>query len=109
MTIKDQYRYIISGYLGVKELDSYDLKHYILKDMEKYIKEFIETNPVDYFDFAKEVEDLEKNNSLKTKLQDAILVLNKIDAPIDLIILIKQKIKELQKWFWVFFCILFII
>ena len=31
MTIEDVYRYMISGYFGVMEMDSYKLKEYVLK------------------------------------------------------------------------------
>ena len=93
----DTYRYMISGYFGVKELDSYDLKLYILKEMENYIREFASQNPCPSFDYLKEKERIEKQD-IKTKLQDALLLLNKMDdVPIDLIIMIKSKLKNLSK------------
>lgn len=95
MTIEDQYRYMISGYYGVKEMDSYELKIYVLKEIENYIREFVRQNPSSNFDFDSEVEKIKEKVSLKTKLQDALLVLNKMDnVPMDLILQIKHKLKE---------------
>ena len=76
MTIEDVYRYMISGYFGVMEMDSYKLKEYVLADIKQYIKD---------------------NVPVKTKLQDALLVLNKMDnAPMDLILEIKHRLKTLK-------------
>ena len=41
------------------------------------------------FDIDSESDDVDKNVSLDVKLHDALLVLPKIDAPIDLILLVK--------------------
>lgn len=95
MTIKDTYRYLIGGYFGVEEMDEYKTKEYILKEIREYIDDYLKINNVD-FDVEAEYEDVNKNVSLETKLHDALLVLPKIDAPIDLILLVKDKIKELN-------------
>ena len=39
---------------------------------------------------------IEDELSLKTKLQDALIVLHKINGPLELISLIKQRIKRLE-------------
>ena len=95
MTIKDTYRYLIGGYFGVEEMDEYKTKEYILKEIREYIDDYLKINNVD-FDVEAEYEDVNKNVPLETKLHDALLVLPKIDAPIDLILLVKDKIKELN-------------
>ena len=95
MTIKDTYRYLIGGYFGVDEMDEYKTKEYILKEIREYIDDYLKNNKAD-FDVEAEYEDVNKNVSLETKLHDALLVLPKIDAPIDLILLVKDKIKELN-------------
>ena len=95
MTIKDTYRYLIGGYFGVEEMDEYKTKEYILKEIREYIDDYLKNNNAD-FDVEAEYEDVNKNVSLETKLHDALLVLPKIDAPIDLILLVKDKIKELN-------------
>ena len=97
MDLKDQFKYFVSGYFGVREMDEYDLKVYVLKDIENYIKDFIEVNPIDNYKYKKVSEEIEKETPLKTKLQDALLVLNKINGPIELILLIKKRIKKINK------------
>ena len=97
MEINDTYRYMISGYFGVMEMDTYNLKEYVLKDIENYIREFVKQNPSSNFDFSIEVEKIKDTVPVKTKLQDALLVLNKMDnAPMDLILDIKHRLKNIK-------------
>lgn len=97
MSVEDTYRYMISGYFGVMEMDSYKLKEYVLNDIKKYIKDYMEENPSKTFNLDEEVDNIKNNVSVKTKLQDALLVLNKIDnAPIDLILDIKKRLKTIK-------------
>ena len=97
MEIEDTYRYMISGYFGVMEMDTYNLKEYVLKDIENYIRDFVKQNPSSSFDFVSEVEKIKDTVPVKTKLQDALLVLNKMDnAPMDLILDIKHRLKTLK-------------
>lgn len=96
MTLEEQFRNFVSAYYGVIEMDEYDLKVYILKDIENYIKDFIEVNPINNFDYKKEAQEVEKKRPLKTKLQDALLILIKINGPLELSLLIKRKLKELN-------------
>ena len=93
-TLKDTFRYLVGGYYGVLELDSYELKEYVLKDIENYIIAFIEKNKIEDFNYQEEAEKVKEQLDFKTKLQDSLLVLYKIDAPMDLIWMIKQKLKE---------------
>ena len=97
MIIEDVYRYMISGYFGVMEMDTYNLKEYVLKDIENYIREFVKQNPSSNFDFSIEVQKIKDTVPVKTKLQDALLVLNKMDnAPMDLILDIKHRLKNIK-------------
>ncbi len=97
MSVEDTYRYMISGYFGVMEMDSYKLKEYVLNDIKKYIKDYMEENPSKTFNLDEEVDNIKNNVSVKTKLQDALLVLNKMDnAPIDLILDIKKRLKTIK-------------
>ena len=97
MIIEDVYRYMISGYFGVMEMDTYNLKEYVLKDIENYIREFVKQNPSSNFDFVSEVQKIKDTVPVKTKLQDALLVLNKMDnAPMDLILDIKHRLKNIK-------------
>ena len=95
MKLEDQFKLLVLGYYGVRCLDEYDLKVYLLKDIEEYIKSFIEINPIDnynYLDVALKLED----EPIKVKLQDALIVLPKIKAPIDVVLLVKRRIKMLE-------------
>ena len=54
-TLIDTYRYICGAYYGICEMDEYSLKEYILKDIDEYIKTFIELNPIPNFDYDSEM------------------------------------------------------
>ncbi len=95
MNTKDTYRYLIGAYYGVEEIDEYKTKEYILREIEDYIDNFLEENYID-FDIEEERKDVEKNVLLYTKLHDALIVLPKIKAPIELTLLVKDKIQELK-------------
>ena len=95
MKYDDRIKYLLSGYFGIKEINNYERRLFILKDIENYIKDYLKINKVDDFDYYELAESIEKT-SLKEKLQDSLIVLNEIDGPIDLILLIKQKVKELK-------------
>lgn len=93
----DEFRYLTGAYYGMKELDEYDLKEYILKDIENYIKDFVNTNKIKNFDYKKETEEIEEKRELITKFQDLLLILPKIDAPMELTQLVKQKLRKLKE------------
>lgn len=97
MDLKDQFKYLVGGYYGIQELDEYKLKEYLLKEIEDYIHEFFKQNPILDFDYEKEAENIKDNMPIKTKLQDALLVLNRIKAPIEITILVKLRLKEIEK------------
>ena len=94
MELENQFRYLVGGYYGVMLVDEYPLKEYILKDIEEYITNFIKTNPIPNFDYDKEAFLVRDNVSNKTKLQDALLVLNRMNGPMDLVFMIKNKLKN---------------
>ena len=95
MTLEEEYRLLISGYYGIYEMDEYDLKVYILEKIEKYIREFITENPISDFNYRMAAYEQEQL-SLKTKLQDSLIVLNKIKAPLELVLLVRKKINEIK-------------
>lgn len=96
MDLKDQFRYLVGGYFGITYMDEYPLKEFVLKDIENYIRDFIEINPIDDFDYALESEKVKDEVSVLVKLQDSLLVLNKINADMDLVLLVKRKIKSMK-------------
>lgn len=97
MTLEDQFKYFVSAYYGIIEMDDYDLKVYILKDIENHIKNFLAINPIPNYDYRKEAEKIKDEESLKSKLQDALSFLNKIDGPLDLKIMLKERIHKMSK------------
>ena len=97
MELIDQFRYQVGAYYGVQSMDEYDLKVYILKDIENYIRSFIEQNPIADFDYKKEATKVEEEVPLVTKLQDSLLLLPYIEAPLELKLLIKKKIQKLKE------------
>ena len=96
MELVDQYNYLVGAYYGVIEMDEYPLKVYILKNIENYIKDFVIANPIKDFNYRDKAREIEEKMPLKTKLQDALLVLNKIDGPLELILMIKKRIKDIN-------------
>lgn len=96
MELIDQYRYLVGGYYGVSMVDEYPLKEFVLKDIEKYIENFIEVNPIENFDYKRESEIVKDTVSDRVKLQDALLVLNKINGSMDLVFLIKKRLKQME-------------
>ncbi len=95
MKLEDQFRTLVGGYYGVSLMDEYSLKEFMLKDIENYIRDFVEINPIENFDYKGESEIIKDKLSEKRKLQDALLVLNLMNGPMDLVLLIKKKLKKM--------------
>lgn len=93
----DQYRYLVGGYYGMCLMDEYPLKEFILQDIKNYVIDFIDINPIDNFDYKKEAEEIKDNVSDRVKLQDLLLVLNKINADMEVVFLVKEKLRELGR------------
>ena len=93
----DQYRYLVGGYYGMCLMDEYPLKEYTLQDIKNYVIDFIEINPIDNFDYKKEAEIIKDTVSDRVKLQDLLLVLNKINAKMEIVFLVKAKLRELGR------------
>ena len=97
MNLDDTFRYMVGAYYGIAELDEYDLKEYILKDIEEYIVEFIKQNPIKNFNYKEEAMMAERDRSLKTKLQDSLVLLPKINASTELILIVKARLKRIRE------------
>ena len=93
MTLEDTYKMLYSGYLGIREMDEYTSKEYILKKVYDYIEEYIATYHLN-LNFN-DVNDYLDKQDLVRKLQDAIIVLNMLNGPLELTLLIRGKLKEL--------------
>ena len=96
MKYDDRFKYLVGGYFGVKTMDSYSRKLFVLKDIENYIKDYVKENKIEGFNYLEEAERINDEVSLREKLQDSLIVLNEIDGPIELILMIKLKVKELK-------------
>ncbi len=91
--IINMYRMIVSAYYGMQMMDEYDLKVYVLKNIDDYRKSFIKENNLK-LDFAKE-EELVEERTTKSKLQDTLIVLNKINASMEIIHLVKERLNRI--------------
>ena len=96
MEFDDPYKYMISGYYGVETLDEYTDKLYLLKDIRKYIDNYLEENRIPGFDYEELNREIEKNTSEIDKLQDALILLNDMNAPMEASIIIRQKVNDLK-------------
>ncbi len=90
----NQYRYLVGGYYGICFMDDYPLKEYILKEIEDTIKAFEEIHAEEGICFLEEAKNVKDTVSEKVKLQDALLVLNRIEGPMDLVFMIKERLKK---------------
>jgi len=97
MEFDDPYKYMISGYYGIELLEEYKDRLYLLKDIKKYINNYLEDNRIDGFDYESLNREIEKNTSEIDKLQDALLLLNDINGPMEVSIIIRQKLDDLKK------------
>lgn len=96
MTKEDEFKLLVGGYFGVQEMDEYKLKEYILKDLEEYIKNFVALNPISGYDYVGVAEEIKDKVSIKRKLQDSLLCLRRVNAPLELIFMVKARIEELK-------------
>ncbi len=95
--LEDQYRYLVSGYYGMQLMDEYPLKEYVLQDIKDYIKDFVNNYPIKNYNYQEEAMYIKEHTEDRIKLQDLLLVLNKIKADIDIILLVKEKLQKLEK------------
>lgn len=97
MVLEDTFRYLVGAYYGIAEMEEYSLKEYVLKDIENYIKNFVKDNPIKNFNYQEEAANVEKERALKTKLQDSLIVLPKVNASTELVLLVKKRLKEIRE------------
>ena len=94
MNTYNELKMYYGAYLGVMSMDNYKTKEYVLDTIQKEIDKFIEKNNMYYHD---EVLEEAKTQSLITDLQDSLIVLKRINASLELVIMIKEKVRELSK------------
>ena len=95
-SLEDKYKMMFGGYLGMTLMDEYPLKEYILSDIEKYIKSYIENYPIDNFNYNEFMNQVDKEESDIVKLQDSLRIGNILDFPMELRYMIKDKIRTIS-------------
>ena len=95
--LEDQYRYLVGGYYGMCSMDEYPLKEFVLQDIKNYVIDFIEINPIENFDYKEEAAMIKEKTTDRVKLQDLLIVLNKINADMEVVFLVKKKLQELGR------------
>lgn len=93
MNTYNELKILYGAYYGICYMDEYMNKEYILKDIKKLIDEYINKNNMYYHD---EVESEALKQSIKVDLQDSLIVLKRIDAPLELVLLVKEKIRNIK-------------
>ena len=96
-TLINEFKIYVGAYYGVNSMDEYDLKVYVLKEIEQDIKDFILVNDLDKNECLLLAKKVEEKVPLKTKLQDSLLILYKMNASMELIFMIKNKLKKYNK------------
>jgi len=91
--LRDRLNLLVEAYFGIMEMDEYELKVYEAKKLEEEINNFVKEYNINDFDY----EYVKDNISLRTKLQSLLIVLNENNGPIELILLIKKRLKE-EAW-----------
>ena len=90
---QNRYKTIIGAYYGVMLMDEYPLKAYVLKNIKTLGKDYLQNKDIPVKTIQEEVM---TKVSKKTKLQDALYILNELDEDKELLHLIKRKIRELE-------------
>ncbi len=89
-TLEEKLNLLVEAYYGLLEMDEYNLKEFELKKLKDDIDNFINEYNINNFDF----ESVKNNISLRTKLQSLLIVLNKNNGPLELILLVKRRLKD---------------
>lgn len=92
MSKDDEYKLLIGAFYGVKLLDEYELKEYLLNDIRKIIDDFISVNKIDNYKELEEKYKIELSN--RTKLQDALIVLHDMNASMEVVLLVRAHLKK---------------
>lgn len=95
MDIYDEYKCLVESYYGIMSLDEYELKEYELKKIKKIMDDYSEVNKISNEDCKNIVDNVKDNSTLKRNLQSCLITYGSIEAPMDLILVIKNKLKSL--------------
>ena len=93
ITLEERLNLLLEAYYGLFEMDEYDLKEFEIKKLKDEIDNFIKEYNINNTNY----ESVKNNVSLKTKLQSLLIVLNENNGPLELILLVKRRIKEIDE------------
>lgn len=96
MNFIDTFKTYVGAYYGVLEMDEYPLKEYVLYDLKEYIQKMVLDHQNDNVSFSKVAQEVE-NLSLKVKLQDCLIVLPKLNVSLELLHLIKMRLRTIRE------------
>ena len=91
----DEYKCLVESYYGIMSLDEYELKEYELKKIKKIMDDYSKCNNILDEKCKTIIENVKENSTLKRNLQSCLITYGSIEAPIDLILIIKNKLKSL--------------
>ena len=94
MNTYNELKMLYGAYLGISYMDNYKTKEYVLKEIDDEIKKYIDRFNMYYYE---EVLAEAKKQSIITDLQDSLIIVKRLDAPLELTLLIKEKIRELKE------------
>ena len=89
----NHYKTILGACYGVMLMDEYPLKAYVLKNIEDLGLNYLQNKNIPADLIKSEVVN---KVTKKTKLQDALYILNELDEDKELMHMIKRKIRELE-------------
>ena len=92
-TLEEKLNLLLEAYYGLFEMDEYDLKEFEIKKLKDEIDNFIKEYNINNTNY----ESVKNNVSLKTKLQSLLIVLNENNGPLELILLVKRRLKEIDE------------
>ena len=94
MNTYNELKMMYGAYLGISEIYEYKTKEFILNELQNLIDKYIEKNNMYYHE---EVLEEAKKQSLITDLQDSLIVVKRMNVSMELILLIKEKIRNLKE------------
>lgn len=94
MNYQDELKCIAGTYLAVEELDEYTSKEYVMKDVEDLAKKLMKNHNEEFS--LNKFREIGESLSLKTRFQDALIILKRLDEPIEVTLLIKKRLKKLS-------------
>ncbi len=93
MGTKEMFCTLVGAYYGIRNLDEYPLKEYILEKLEQKIRKYVKEHSEEY-EYSTLAEEVEKI-PFKNQLQDCLIILPRLDVSMEVIFLIKQKLIEI--------------